>query len=96
MNTFFPTLLEIPQARCIQLFTEAFELFRHAKFQLIIIICKRASSWCILQQAKEMENGDDEFRLQGRQGKTVHPTIATATLVHNPVCGLALSCSRET
>jgi len=52
----------IPQARRIQLFAEAFELFRHAKFPLIII-CKTASSRCILQRAKEMENGDDKFRL---------------------------------
>ena len=68
----FATLCEILYARCIQLCAEAFELFRHAQLQLIII-CKTVSSRCILQWAKEMEERGWQIWTIGNTRKSTLP-----------------------
>ena len=56
INTLFPTLHVKTHARCVKVYAETSEMFTHAVFQLVVAR-KTASSECVLQGAKEMEEG---------------------------------------
>jgi hypothetical protein len=60
INTIFPRLRETLYAGRVKLFAEAFELFMHAVFQLIVV-GKTASSPCILQGARRWNLEDAKF-----------------------------------
>jgi hypothetical protein len=94
INTISPLVHGTLYAGRVKFFAEASELFMNAVFQLVLFR-KTESLECNLQEAKKMEVGGVLKRdcREDEEG-TVHPIVATASLVLRLVCGQALSCRR--
>jgi len=93
INTRFSTLHERIYVGCIKLLAEVSEVVTHAVLQLVVFH-KTASSECVFHGGKN-ESRRVLIRDVGDMKENSLPHFATASLLRRQVCGLALSCKRN-
>lgn len=73
INTLFPPLLQTLCVGRVKLSAAASEIFRHAVFQLVVVVRKRASSECILRGSKRWKSKGAKLGLgRMRENRLLH------------------------